>query len=95
MSSRAMPFSRPTWSSIGKQLFYMSPDRWMNAATLEFRPEPHVVGRERLFSTEPYALFGESSYDVHPDGRRFVMVRFGPRDSKLVVVLNWAAAFAR
>ena len=87
--------AQPTWSSIGKQLFYMSPERWMNAATLEFRPEPHVVGRERLFSTEPYALFGESSYDVHPDGRRFVMVRFGPRDSKLVVVLNWAAEFAR
>jgi hypothetical protein len=32
------------------------------------------------------------NYDVHPDGRRFVMVKVGESESQLVVIVNWFEA---
>lgn len=51
-----------------------------------------VVGRERLFRGEFYG--GPSSpaatYDVHPDGRRFVVTRaVGGGGTEIVVWMDW------
>ncbi len=46
--------------------------------------------REVLFSDRPYlAIQNGVAYDVHPDGRRFLMIRRGAESREVVVVLNW------
>ncbi|MGH7752797.1 MAG: hypothetical protein ACREN5_08270 [Gemmatimonadales bacterium] len=52
---------------------------------------PFRVGlRKVLFDDEPY-LTGAlgPAYDVHPDGRRFLMIQRGSEKPQVVVVLNW------
>jgi dipeptidyl aminopeptidase/acylaminoacyl peptidase len=81
----------PQWSGTGNELFYIGADGWLWAATLEFEPAAaRVVGRERLFETDPYDLFTATSYGVHPSGREFVFVRSEGREPAIEVVLNWA-----
>jgi hypothetical protein len=54
-----------------------------------------VPGRSRaLFPLERFRFSGNSSaFDIHPDGKRFVMVTLGdpppPLRDQINVVLNW------
>ena len=54
-----------------------------------------VPGRPRvLFSTERFRFSGNTSaFDMHPDGKRFVMVTLGdvppPVRGQINVVFNW------
>jgi hypothetical protein len=56
--------------------------------------EEFEFGEEKvLFSTYPYRTdFFHQSYDVTPDGQRFVMIRIdeaGRASNELIVVENW------
>jgi hypothetical protein len=48
-----------------------------------------VADRQVLFDVAPYlSQVVGAGYDVHPDGRRFAMVR-RETDERVIVVLNW------
>jgi eukaryotic-like serine/threonine-protein kinase len=96
----------PLWSPDGTELFYISgpfdttcPDAdgtevcvW----AVPFRPGTELSpGSPRVLfvgGTDSFLGFGWPSYDVTPDGRRFVVVRRGdlaPGRTEFVVTLNW------
>ena len=79
------------WSRDGKELFYRNGNKWMAVAVQlqpEFKPET-----QRLLFEGPYAMVGGHSYDVTPDGQRFLVLEPAKHDAAPVthlnVVLNW------
>ena len=87
---------QPLWNQNGKELFYRSGNKMM-AVEMSTRPEP-LLSTPRLLFEHRYA-FGRSittpSYDVSPDGQRFVMVRDESGSGRLNVVLNWVDELTR
>ncbi len=85
--------SLPTWSSDGKELFYVSGDSLMVVA---MRPDGSFGAPRRLFDRSNYFL-RYSAHDVSPDGKRFLMIQRDP-DSvprQLNVILNWSGEAER
>jgi len=81
----------PRWSPDGRELFYRDDDSLV-AVGVSLAPTLRVGSRRALFAIEPYLVGGPRSgggYDVHPDGRRFLMIRQGSATRDLIVVLNW------
>jgi len=84
----------PLWSRDGKELFYRNGQGDLVAVEITATGTP-PIGRQRvLFSALPYT--GESthrSYDITPDGKRFVMIRksavTAPPTEQLIVVENF------
>ncbi len=83
----------PVWAPDGSALYYRG------AKSLMVAPTPlgpgFVPGRPRaLFSTERFRFSGNASaFDIHPDGKRFIMVTLGdtppPLPDQINVVFNW------
>jgi hypothetical protein len=90
----------PRWRGDGKELFFIEADGNMMAASvsadtdgarLEFRPaSPRQLFDTRVRALSPTVPFW--SYDVTPDGTRFLVA--SPVDSSptLNVVVNWTTA---
>ena len=91
----------PLWSQDGRELFYMesgSPPRLISVSieANDANGRLAVGGREAIMEW-PYSLVGEGrSYDVSPNGQRFLglkrSVEDGERDPtrpQITVVLNW------
>ena len=80
--------SEPRWSSRST-VVYMS-RAGIVSATIADSPAPAVTARQLLFDASPY-VDGTytASYDVHPDGTRFAMIRRGATPESIVVVLDW------
>jgi eukaryotic-like serine/threonine-protein kinase len=89
---------QPMWSHDGRELYYRDFEGDMWAAPVDvsptFAPGPAV----RLFRNRGYSgrgrLMSARTYDLSPDGRRFLMVKTQtvPGETaapSLVVVLNW------
>jgi Tol biopolymer transport system component len=84
----------PTWSSDGKQLFYLSPDDKMMAVDIKSSPASIQPGTPRaLFATRSSTgVLGARLYDVAPGSRRFLVWEFGGNTSQaLTLVVNWTA----
>ena len=89
----------PSWWSDGRELFYMDPPAPGNTQRLMTVPvetSPVVTfGRpEALFEGTYYPSTPTNrgrTYDVTPDGQRFLMIRLNSAPSdQLVIVLNWS-----
>ena len=79
----------PRWAPSGREVFYRS-QQGMVAAAVSSSPSLRVGRRSVLFDDKPYLSFHVgAAYDVHPDGRRFLMIRLGSESPQVVVVLNW------
>ena len=79
----------PRWARSGRELFYRN-QHGMVAAMVRTAPSFSVERRSVLFEDKAYQSFEVGpAYDVHPDGRRFLMVRRGPESPQAVVMLNW------
>ena len=82
----------PVWSRDGKELFYRNGDRMM-AVRVVTEPRFSASMPETLFEkaslSEGSAEGGSRTYDVSPDGQRFLMVERGDESGELHVVLNW------
>ena len=79
----------PRWSPGGRALYYLGPTSLMAVEVgsgVTFTPG----NRRALFSTGFLATTQESSYDIMPDGRRFVMIRnrTSAEDAELIVIEN-------
>ena len=79
--------AEPVWSRNGRELFYKDGNQLLAAAVLP--GATFGVGERRvLFSVAEYENYMiKRTYDVSPDGRRFVMIRSPrkPRDELIVV----------
>ena len=94
----------PRWAPDGKTIYYWRRNTVV-AVTVRTTPTFAVVSRKDLFTHVPLAG-SRSTYDVHPDGKRFVMVASSPAASgvqpralpqppRLVMVVNWLEEFKR
>ena len=79
----------PRWARDGNELFYRT-DSGMFEALVGAAPALTVSRRRFLFDDRPFVpISGGAGYDVHPDGRRFVMIERGPDAHELIMVLGW------
>ena len=84
----------PVWAPDGRDLFYRNGDRMM-AVAIETEPELSV-GTPRLLFEGRFlpVLSGDDpggSYDISPDGQRFLMIK-REQDlvpTEIIVILNW------
>ncbi len=86
----------PLWSRDGRELFYVSPE----GVLMGVRVEPGSSWRNSTPSRmlEGEYLFGIGgggrTYDIAPDGQRFLMIKAGegadaPATPRIIVVENW------
>ncbi len=77
------------WSRDGNELFYRNGNKWM-AVAVNLEPEFKAETPRVLFDG-PYVDVGGLSFDVTPDGQRFLLLEPAAQDpvTHLNVVLNW------
>jgi Tol biopolymer transport system component/predicted Ser/Thr protein kinase len=82
--------TEPMWTKQGRELVYRNGDTTFAAAV---DPATGETGRPGALFVGPYdfAAIGPRSYDVTPDGRRFLMVRYAPENEprQVSLVLDW------
>ncbi len=87
--------TEPVWSRDGRELFYRRDRQYFSVTTTRAGDQLRVGRPQRLFEGDfvvASLIPGFPSYDVAPDGQRFIMVaRAGdtPRPTRLDVVLGW------
>lgn len=90
----------PVWNPNGQEIFYRQGDKVI-AVTVRTDTGRIVVGATTVLFEGPYKPAGVSSrsYDVAPDGHRFLMVRREPPPPRpapvITIVTNWAQDLAR
>jgi serine/threonine-protein kinase len=94
--------TKPIWARSGQELFYVSPTGALMEVGVARGPTwsattPSLVVREGYF-TNP--VWWGRSYDVSPDGQRFLMIKEGGLDgtappTSLVVVQHWLEELKR
>jgi serine/threonine-protein kinase len=92
--------TEPLWSRNGQELFYRNGRNEMVAVAVARASTPPIGEQRVLFSTRAYATDQYyRTYDVTPDGQRFVMLRLPPGqgedDLRLVVVENFFEELGR
>jgi eukaryotic-like serine/threonine-protein kinase len=88
--------TRARWARSGRELFYLDSDDVLTAVAVNTSGERFSAGKPaRVFERRYYSGFPLGSYDVSPDGQRFLMIKedqpsadSAPED-RVVVVLNW------
>ena len=88
---------QPLWSPDGRELFYRAPGGMMVVPVLDTEPAFRAGSPEVLFETQYYFDRALRTYDLHPDGQRFLMVQdVAPTDalgtatqSQIILVENW------
>jgi Tol biopolymer transport system component len=86
----------PRWRADGRELYYLSANARLTAAT--FTPgAPPSIGRAaplfevRLVSHPDRGSFAASEYDVNSDGSRFLVNRLvSPPETSLTIIANWS-----
>jgi Tol biopolymer transport system component len=79
---------QPRWSRDGRELFYVTGDAIMG---VDVRADGSVGSPRRIIDRSNYFIKFES-YDVSPDGKRFLMIHRdeGSVPRLLNVILNWS-----
>jgi eukaryotic-like serine/threonine-protein kinase len=86
----------PQWGPGGRELFYMSPDNKLMAASIRLGPDSlEATGTRELFPL-PLGRFAGPIYDVSLDGQRFLVdATLGRVSQPLNVIVNWPALFSK
>jgi Tol biopolymer transport system component len=81
----------PRWRRDGKELFYIGPNNTITAVEVDGRGASFNVGQSQRLFVAPVSPFA-STYDVAPDGQRFVMSA-SPEEAEppLVLMVNWTS----
>ncbi len=90
--------TRPMWARDGRELFYLKPDNTLVVVPVERSDTGGFVAgaSKALFQGPYYALQAGRSYDISPDGKRFVMIKESTSAPvQLLVVQNWFAELNR
>ena len=88
---------QPLWARDGKELFFVAPDGAIMSATVEATGTVWSAGTPSKMFGGRYVTGDSTSgrtYDVSPDGKRFLMIKPGGSDAAaspptIVVVQNW------
>jgi tRNA A-37 threonylcarbamoyl transferase component Bud32 len=88
--------TRPLWARNGRELFYLDPANTLTAVAVQTSGATFAVGiPTKVFDTTYAAPLNNSrTYDVSPDGQRFLMIKENagedrnPTRAGMVVVLN-------
>lgn len=83
---------RSVWRRDGRELFYISPDGDLMAASIALSTSLQVGTPIKLFRTpiDPGSAVSHSQFDVHPDNERFLMVvPVANTPHPIDVILNW------
>jgi eukaryotic-like serine/threonine-protein kinase len=86
--------TRPLWARNGRELFYLVGQGRLMSVSLQ-PDETFLFGNPQVVFDGPYlAPQPGRTYDVSPDGQRFLMIKESGGDNKavrneIVVVLNW------
>ncbi len=87
----------PRWSRKGDVLFYRGGNRAMMKVTVSAGASPTLGTPQQLFTAETAGVLfeGPFTFDVSPDGRRFLMVREVGEKAQhgITVIQNWFAEF--
>ena len=89
--------TEPLWRRDGKELYFRDERGAVTAVTVTTgRTFDHGTPRKLFdgagFTTEAY----HRAYDIHPDGKRFLMIKSGGSDaSELSVIFNWRRELER
>jgi serine/threonine-protein kinase len=95
--------TRPLWARRGKELFYLGPSGAVMSIAVEGGSTFRAGTPTRLFEG-PYFMIAASwsrTYDVSPDGQRFLMIKVGgasnetPTPTSIIVVQNWTEELKR
>ena len=91
----------PRWRRDGGELFYLAGNQFITAVPVKNKATLELGPAVPLFRTRLIVQGSESSglpttYDVSPDGQRFLL-RYPPTDPEppITVVLNWMAALRK
>jgi hypothetical protein len=91
--------TQPRWSRDGRELFFITASRTIMATPFESRsPELPAGPARRLFDVMMHRQFSSNvpyRYDVAPDGRFLIVVRFSDEPPPLVLVTNWQAGLEK
>jgi serine/threonine-protein kinase len=68
--------NHPLWARDGSELFYLDPGGRLLAVPVRLDPSFNFGNPEIVFEESYYASTGRT-YDVHPDGERFLMIKEG------------------
>jgi dipeptidyl aminopeptidase/acylaminoacyl peptidase len=80
----------PVWATDGRELFYRSRDDKIVSVSVKTEPIFELGARKALFEDVYIKRYQHSNYDVHPDNKRFVMIKPAALTSaEMFVVLNW------
>jgi len=88
---------QPQWGRDGRELFYLDRSGFLTVVQVETKPTFTYSKPNTLLDTRYYASNGPWTYDISPDGQRFLMVKdSGPRDptatpASMIVVEHWFA----
>jgi serine/threonine protein kinase/dipeptidyl aminopeptidase/acylaminoacyl peptidase len=87
--------TQPRWSRDGRELFFVTASRTIMATPFESRsPDLPAGPARRLFDVMMHRQFSSNvpyRYDVAPDGRFLIVVRFSDEPPPLILVTNWQA----
>jgi len=79
----------PQWSPRGDELYYRNGNEWMHAS---ITTEPELeIGRPQLLFRGNYLNVPGPSYDVSPDGERFLLLEPPHQEppTELHLIVNW------
>ena len=92
----------PTWTRGGRELVYLDSANHLTTVPVETTGSTFRAGTPATLSTTAYATpVAWRSYDVSPDGQRFLMIKEGaggietPAPPSMVVVQNWLEELKR
>ena len=95
VSSRGGSF--PRWRYDGRELFYISSNGELMSVDVKSGSDNLELGSPRPLFSLPAVFNGSYSYDVAPDGQRFLVVAGSSRRGRepLSVIVNWPAALGK
>ena len=88
--------TRPLWARNGRELFFIDPSNALMSVPVQIAGATFSAGKvaARVLDARYAVPLPYRSYDVSPDGQRFLMIKEGPEGDKpsppnMTVVLNW------
>jgi hypothetical protein len=87
----------PHWRPDNQELFYVASDGELMSVTIKASSESLDLGSPRALFSLPAVFNGSYTYDVAPDGQRFLVSAVSTRrgHEPLSVIVNWPAALIR